>query len=230
MKDQKKPHSARLLEKAQQRGVEGSDTRGQGYRLLLGLFLSTAISLFAYRRRSLSPSGVAGAVVTGTTTFGLGGWDWGLSLVFFFVSSSMLSHFREHEKAAAAADKFSKGSRRDLGQVVANGGVATLLALGYGLARTHALRETLQAGYREPGHCDRRHLGHRARRPESAAAAPGYQRQTCLPWYFGRHYTAWYWSCCLGCAGIRNRVLGAAALSHIARLRASVRSGERPGG
>ncbi len=142
MKDQKKPHSARLLEKAQQRGVEGSDTRGQGYRLLLGLFLSTAITLFAYRRRSLSPSGVAGAIVTGTTTFGLGGWDWGHSLIFFFVSSSMLSHFREHEKAAAAADKFSKGSRRDLGQVVANGGVATLLALGYGLAR-----ETLQAGY-----------------------------------------------------------------------------------
>ena len=147
MKDQKKLYSARLLEKAQQRGVEGSDTRGQGYRLLLGLFLSTAISLFAYRRRSLSPSGVAGAVVTGTTTFGLGGWDWGLSLIFFFVSSSMLSHFREREKAAAAADKFSKGSQRDLGQVAANGGTATLLALGYGLAQTQALRETLQAGY-----------------------------------------------------------------------------------
>ncbi len=147
MKDQKKPHSARLLEKAQQRGVEGSGARRRGYRLLLGLLLSAAISLFAYRRRSLSRSGVAGAVLTGTTTFGLGGWDWGLSLIFFFVSSSMLSHFREHEKAATAADKFSKGSRRDLGQVAANGGVATLLALGYGLAGTHALRETLQAGY-----------------------------------------------------------------------------------
>jgi uncharacterized protein (TIGR00297 family) len=147
MKDQKKPHSARLLEKAQQRGVEGSGARGRGYRLSLGLFLSAAISLFAYRRRSLSRSGVVGAIVTGTTTFGLGGWDWGISLIFFFISSSMLSHFREQEKAATAADKFSKGSRRDLGQVAANGGVAALLALGYGLARTHALRETLQAGY-----------------------------------------------------------------------------------
>src|SRR5260370_26476630 len=93
--------SARLLEKAQQRGVEGSGARGRGYRLLLGLFLSAVISLFAYRRRSLSPSGVAGAVVTGTTNFGLGGWGLGLLLTFFFVSSSMLSHFRAPEKAAA---------------------------------------------------------------------------------------------------------------------------------
>jgi uncharacterized protein (TIGR00297 family) len=145
MKDQKKPHSARVLEKARRRQASGGWRRG--YRLLLGLLLSTAISLFAYRRRSLSRSGVAGAVVTGTTTFGLGGWDWGLSLIFFFVSSSMLSHFREREKAATTADKFSKGSRRDLGQVAANGGIATLLALGHGLAQTHMLRETLQAGY-----------------------------------------------------------------------------------
>jgi uncharacterized protein (TIGR00297 family) len=137
--------SARLLEKTRRRQASGELARG--YRLLLGLFLSAAISFFAYRRRSLSRSGVAGAVVTGTTTFGLGGWDWGFSLIFFFVSSSMLSHFREREKAAAAADKFSKGSRRDLGQVAANGGTATLLALGYGLAQTHVLRETLQAGY-----------------------------------------------------------------------------------
>ena len=137
MKDRNKPDSACLLEKVQQRG----------YRLLFGLLLSVVISLFAYRRRSLSRSGVVGAIVTGTTTFGMGGWDWGLSLIFFFVSSSMLSHFREQEKAVSAADKFSKGSRRDLGQVAANGGVATLLALGYGLARTQALRETLQAGY-----------------------------------------------------------------------------------
>src|SRR5262249_35564164 len=145
MKDQKKPYSARLLEKPRLQQPSGG--RRRGGRLLLGLLVSTAISLFAYRRHSLSRSGVAGAVVTGTTTFSLGGWNWGLSLIFFFVSSSILSHFREREKAATAADKFSKGSRRDLGQVAANGGTATLLALGYGLARTHALRETLQAGY-----------------------------------------------------------------------------------
>src|SRR5947209_15909447 len=116
-------------------------------RLLLGVFFSSIIGLLAYRRQSLSRSGVAGAVFTGTTTFGLGGWNWGLSLVFFFVSSSLLSHFRERDKTSIAADKFSKGSQRDLGQVVANGGVASLLALGYGSTSSTMLRAILQAGY-----------------------------------------------------------------------------------
>src|SRR5438874_9590420 len=116
-------------------------------RLLLGLFASGIIGLLAYRRRSLSRSGMAGAVLTGTTTFGLGGWSWGLSLIFFFVSSSFLSHFRERDKTSIATDKFSKGSRRDLGQVAANGGMATLLALGYGSSSSTVLRNVLQAGY-----------------------------------------------------------------------------------
>src|SRR6202043_2921102 len=92
-------------------------------------------------------SGVVGAMITGTTTFGLGGWSWGLALIFFFISSSLLSHFREQDKAQTAADKFSKGSERDIGQVAANGGVATLLALGYGLTSSREVREFLQAGY-----------------------------------------------------------------------------------
>lgn len=116
-------------------------------RLAPGLIFSSAIALAAYRRRSLNRSGVAGAVASGTTIFAMGGWRWGLSLVLFFVSSSLLSHFRERDKAQAAADKFSKGSERDIGQVAANGGVATLIALTYGLTQSHALRESLQAGF-----------------------------------------------------------------------------------
>src|SRR5437762_13907770 len=96
-------------------------------RLIPGLILSSAIALLAYRRRSLNRSGVVGAVTSGTTIYVMGGWTWGLSLVLFFVSSSLLSHFRERDKAQAAADKFSKGLQRDLGQVAANGGVATLM-------------------------------------------------------------------------------------------------------
>src|SRR5437660_729313 len=67
--------------------------------------------------------------------------------IFFFVSSSLFSHFRARDKAAIAADKFSKGSRRDIGQVIANGGMATLLALGYGATSSSTARELLQAGY-----------------------------------------------------------------------------------
>ena len=90
--------------------------------------LSAGVSALGYRRGSLSPSGVAGALLVGTLTFGLGGWVWGVLLAVFFVSSSLLSHFKEAEKRIAA-EKFDKGHRRDLGQALANGGLGALVAL-----------------------------------------------------------------------------------------------------
>ncbi len=122
-------------------------TRKTRQRTLLGLLLSSCVSLLAYRRRSLTRSGVAGAIITGTTTVGFGGWSWGLSLIFFFVSSSLLSHFRERDKTTIAEDKFSKGAERDILQVAANGGVATLLALGYRLSSSSTVRRLCEAGY-----------------------------------------------------------------------------------
>ncbi len=116
-------------------------------RTLLGFLLSSSIGLLAYRRHSLNRSGVVGTVITGTTTVGLGGWSWGLSLIFFFVTSSLLSHYRKRDKAAIAEDKFSKGSERDIWQVAANGGVGTLLALGYGLSTSPTVRDACEAGY-----------------------------------------------------------------------------------
>ena len=96
--------------------------------LLLGLGLSVLIAALAYWRGSLSRSGAAGAVLVGTLIFGLGGWIWGVVLAVFFISSSLLSHFKEREKAAVA-EKFEKGHRRDMGQVLANGGLGALIAL-----------------------------------------------------------------------------------------------------
>lgn len=97
-------------------------------RILFGFFLSVAIGWLAYRRGSLAPSGVVGAILTGTATFGFGGWTWGLLLVAFFVSSSLLSHYKRARKADLA-EKFAKGERRDLAQTLANGGLGALLAL-----------------------------------------------------------------------------------------------------
>lgn len=74
-----------------------------------------------------------GAVLIGGVTFGLGGWTCGLLLVLFFVTSSALSRFREADKRKPA-EAFEKGSRRDLGQVLANGGMPATLALASGLA------------------------------------------------------------------------------------------------
>nr|BBH94213.1 hypothetical protein KTA_24120 [Thermogemmatispora argillosa] len=104
-------------------------------RLFLWLLVSSGISLLAQRRGALKRSGVPAAIATGTVTAGVGGWELGLSLIFFFISSSILSRFRQQKKTKIAAEKFSKGSARDVLQVVANGGVATWCALRYGLRR-----------------------------------------------------------------------------------------------
>lgn len=98
-------------------------------QLLFGLVFSIGIAALAYWRGSLSPSGAAAALVVGTFTFGLGGRAWGVLLALFFVTSSVLSHFKEAEKRATADEKFAKGHRRDAGQVLANGGLGALLAL-----------------------------------------------------------------------------------------------------
>jgi uncharacterized protein (TIGR00297 family) len=97
-------------------------------QLIIGLALSALIGLVGYQRKSLSRSGVLGAILVGTTIFGLGGWAWGVLLVVFFVSSSALSHFKESLKEALA-EKFSKGGQRDLAQALANGGVGALIAI-----------------------------------------------------------------------------------------------------
>ncbi|MEJ2211669.1 MAG: DUF92 domain-containing protein [Anaerolineae bacterium] len=100
--------------------------------ILLGLVLSGLMGALGYWRRALDASGVAGAVLVGTLIFGLGGWVWGLLLITFFVSSSWLSHYRRADKREIS-EKFAKGSRRDLGQALANGGLGALLAVVFAL-------------------------------------------------------------------------------------------------
>jgi len=97
-------------------------------QLLAGFLLSLLVGSLGYKGRALAPSGVVGAIVVGTAIFGLGGWAWGLLLVAFFVTSSILSRYREREKAGLA-EKFAKTGQRDLGQALANGGWGALLAM-----------------------------------------------------------------------------------------------------
>ena len=73
-----------------------------------------------------------GAVLVGTAIFGFGGWVRGLVLIAFFVGSSLLSHYHVSQKARLA-EKFAKGSQRDLSQTLANGGLAAAIALAIGL-------------------------------------------------------------------------------------------------
>jgi len=106
---------------------------GLALQLILGLFLSSLIGLIAYRRGSLSRSGVIGAIIVGAAIFGFGGLAWGLTLIVFFFSSSLLSHYKESIKENLA-EKFEKGHQRDLGQALANGGAGAALAAIYALS------------------------------------------------------------------------------------------------
>ena len=101
-------------------------------QFFIGFILASLIGYLAYRRQSLSVSGLLGAILTGTLIFGLGGLGWGLLLITFFISSSALSHYKASLKEALA-EKFSKGGRRDLGQVLANGGAGALFVIGHWL-------------------------------------------------------------------------------------------------
>ncbi|NMB86783.1 MAG: DUF92 domain-containing protein [Chloroflexi bacterium] len=97
-------------------------------RLLTGAVLALVISVLAYRARSLNRSGALAATLLGTVVFGLGGLAWAVLLIGFFVSSSALSRLSAGRKRSLN-EKFSKGSQRDAGQVLANGAVAGLCVL-----------------------------------------------------------------------------------------------------
>jgi uncharacterized protein (TIGR00297 family) len=96
-------------------------------QLIFGFFLAIFIAAAAYRAHSLDRSGALAAILVGTVIFGIGGWQWAVLLLTFFITSSALSRAFKKRKAGLN-EKFSKGSQRDAGQVFGNGGLATLFA------------------------------------------------------------------------------------------------------
>jgi uncharacterized protein (TIGR00297 family) len=100
--------------------------------IVIGFTLGGLIGLLAWRARALSRSGAWAATLSGGLIFGLGGFPWATLLLAFFISSSLLSRLFARRKAALS-EKFSKGSQRDWGQVLANGGLGALLAIVFTL-------------------------------------------------------------------------------------------------
>lgn len=101
-------------------------------KFIFGFFLALLVAYLGWRARALSNSGAWAAVLTGGLIFGLGGLPWAALLLTFFISSSVLSKAFSRRKAALN-EKFSKGSRRDWEQVLANGGLGVGLVLAYAL-------------------------------------------------------------------------------------------------
>src|ERR1044071_1228326 len=96
-------------------------------QILYGFVLAIIVAYLAYRAHSLDKSGAFAAALVGTVIFGLGGWQWAILLLLFFITSSGLSRAFKKRKQGLN-EKFSKGSERDAGQVFGNGGLATLFA------------------------------------------------------------------------------------------------------
>jgi len=96
-------------------------------KLFAGFVIAVIIAYAAYRARSLSRSGALAAIVVGTVIFGIGGWQWAVLLLTFFITSSALTRAFKRRKAGLS-EKYSKGGERDAGQVFGNGGVAALFA------------------------------------------------------------------------------------------------------
>ena len=85
--------------------------------------VAAAVALAGWRAGSLTGDGAVAATVVGTLVLAGTGWEGGLVLAAFFVSSSAIGRLLP----APAGD--AKGERRDRHQVVANGGPAALAAL-----------------------------------------------------------------------------------------------------
>ena len=100
----------------------------QAMQLIAGFALAALVGAAAWRARLLSASGAWAAFISGGLLFGLGGFPWAALLLTFFLSSSALSRAFARQKAGLA-EKFAKGSRRDWGQVLANGGLGAALVI-----------------------------------------------------------------------------------------------------
>ena len=86
--------------------------------LVGGLLLSAIIGLLSYRRQALSTSGLVGALITGSLIFGVGGWEWGILLITFFLSSSALSFYRAQEKQHIAGLAAQSAREQSWGKII----------------------------------------------------------------------------------------------------------------
>jgi uncharacterized protein (TIGR00297 family) len=97
-------------------------------QLLIGFLLAILISFLAYKAHSLNKSGAIVSLFVGTIIFGVGGWQWAILLLTFFITSSAFSRAFKNRKQNLD-EKFSKGSQRDAGQVFGNGGIPAFFAI-----------------------------------------------------------------------------------------------------
>jgi uncharacterized protein (TIGR00297 family) len=98
-----------------------------GYDLILsGMLAAAAVSFFSFWLKFLDIGASLLVFIMGSLLFGFGGWQYALPILLFFMTSSFLSKVGKGRKAAAEL-MYQKSNRRDFYQVLANGGIPTLI-------------------------------------------------------------------------------------------------------
>ncbi|MAT39020.1 MAG: hypothetical protein CL946_05390 [Ectothiorhodospiraceae bacterium] len=97
-------------------------------QILIAIGLAAAVAVPSYYLRLLTLSGAAATFILAAVIYGVGGWEWTIPILAFFILSSLLSKAGRKHKADFE-QLHEKGSTRDAAQVLANGGVGGLCAL-----------------------------------------------------------------------------------------------------
>lgn len=96
--------------------------------LIVALATAGLVAMAAHALRLLTASGAVAATLVGAAAM-IGGYEWVVLLLFFFLSSGALSHWRAAERERRVGSLIGKAGRRDAIQVLANGGVFGLAAV-----------------------------------------------------------------------------------------------------
>ncbi len=97
-------------------------------QMILAIVLGVSIGLFSYYFNFLSLSGSVATFLLATIVYGIGGWMWTMPILTFFIASSLLSKYGKAKKEKLELI-FDKSSKRDSGQVTANGGLAGIIII-----------------------------------------------------------------------------------------------------
>lgn len=102
-------------------------------RAAAGIALAAVVALAARSARALTTDGAIAATFVGAASVAAG-WAWAALLLGFFVSSSALSRIGIDIKQRRTSGILEKGGERDAAQVLANGGVFAVAALGHAVS------------------------------------------------------------------------------------------------
>ena len=98
-------------------------------RVAAGVALAAVIAFATRAARALTTDGAIAATLVGATSIAAG-WSWGALLLAFFLSSSALSRIGVDIKHRRTSSILEKGAERDAVQVLANGGIFAVAAIG----------------------------------------------------------------------------------------------------